>query len=88
MPRAWRRRHCKVVGCDRKHYAKGYCVTHYRRWQRNGHPGPAKIGVRKYSDDDQCSEHGCTRRPSHRGMCYQHYKKKYDQGLIPKRGEK
>ena len=24
---------CKVEGCDRDHYAKGYCHSHYNRWR-------------------------------------------------------
>ena len=36
-------RKCKVEGCDNiyntyKGSAKGYCVMHYRRFTRNGHP--------------------------------------------------
>lgn len=29
---------CSVWFCDRKHYAKGYCVNHYRGLQRYGSP--------------------------------------------------
>lgn len=27
---------CTVRGCGRRHNARGYCVTHYARWQRLG----------------------------------------------------
>jgi hypothetical protein len=31
---------CEVPGCGGRHYARGWCVTHYRRWQRHGDPQP------------------------------------------------
>lgn len=27
---------CLVAECDSSHYAKGYCLKHYRRWSRHG----------------------------------------------------
>ncbi len=36
-------RTCTIPGCERLHYARGWCHPHYRRWQRYGDPllGPA-----------------------------------------------
>lgn len=34
---------CSLDGCVRTHKAQGLCETHYRRLQRNGNPGSAKI---------------------------------------------
>jgi hypothetical protein len=31
---------CTIAGCGRPFYAHGWCVTHYQRWQRLGHPQP------------------------------------------------
>lgn len=31
---------CAVPGCARPTYARGWCVTHYRRWSRHGDPQP------------------------------------------------
>lgn len=29
---------CSVEGCDRAHYGKGLCNTHYQRLRKHGHP--------------------------------------------------
>ena len=29
---------CKIDDCDKPHLARGWCLAHYRRWRRNGHP--------------------------------------------------
>lgn len=34
---------CSVKGCDRKHYAKGYCRLHYDRVKANGSPDAIKV---------------------------------------------
>jgi len=31
-------RGCSVAGCERTHKARGFCRTHYRRWQRHADP--------------------------------------------------
>lgn len=32
---------CSVSGCGRTVAARGWCLTHYRRWRRDGDPRPA-----------------------------------------------
>lgn len=27
---------CSIIGCNRKHYGKGYCQRHHRNWYRHG----------------------------------------------------
>ena len=31
-------KHCSIGGCEKRHYARGWCRSHYRRWQRHGDP--------------------------------------------------
>lgn len=31
-------RKCEIPACETKHYMKGYCLKHYRRFQRYGNP--------------------------------------------------
>lgn len=29
---------CRIGGCDKRHYARGWCEMHYYRWKRHGDP--------------------------------------------------
>ena len=35
-------RTCSVNGCGRKHWARGFCSTHYHKWYASNHPEFAK----------------------------------------------
>ncbi|RPI56443.1 MAG: hypothetical protein EHM49_00175 [Deltaproteobacteria bacterium] len=69
---------CSIVGCDQKHYAKGYCSYHYERFRKYGDPeivfpGP-RIG---------CLVEGCDGKHFGKGYCRKHYErfKKYGDPL-------
>lgn len=38
MPRPFSTRTCSFPGCETRHYCKGYCIKHYRRWCAHGDP--------------------------------------------------
>lgn len=65
-------RACSVPACGRVHYAHTYCNAHWRRWKRNGDPGPAQIGAYG-TKHATCSVDGCERNVSALGYCGTHY---------------
>ena len=57
--------HCSVEGCKRPYRAKGYCVTHYKRWRRHeleGHKARYKL----------CSKESCRKPAGRWGLCDEH----------------
>jgi hypothetical protein len=60
---------CTLDECSRPHYASGFCNPHWRRWKRNGDPGPAEIN----SVAQPCTVDGCERPHSAKGFCTSHY---------------
>ncbi|MGH3795639.1 MAG: hypothetical protein ACRDSP_12185 [Pseudonocardiaceae bacterium] len=65
-------RTCSVPGCNRKHYGRGLCKTHYMRQVRTGHPGPAAITTRP-PREPTCTVTGCEQPHQARGLCRTHY---------------
>lgn len=62
--------HCDVDGCEKKHFAKGYCNTHFLRWKRHGNP-LAKVATppgnaRAFLISLPLQGHGCTIWPHSR----------------------
>jgi len=63
---------CSVEGCESKHYCKGYCRPHYRRWCLYGDPlVTQKPGrPRRY-----CAVDGCEEPRRTQGLCDKHRKR-------------
>lgn len=71
MPR--RTPECQVPHCGAKHYALGYCSTHYYRLVNTGDlraDEPRRVQVRGRVG---CLIPGCTRRHASNGLCAAHY---------------
>ncbi len=70
---------CAVDGCDRSHYASGYCNPHWKRWKRNGTPGDAPI---RSFGIGTCQFDGCERTYSAGGYCASHYAQSVRSGWL------
>lgn len=59
---------CSVPACGGRHYARGWCQKHYKRWRRHGDPLVGEGAVRPRV----CSVAGCDRPVDGRGFCHGH----------------
>jgi hypothetical protein len=64
-------RTCSVEGCERPHYARGWCAPHYQRWKKDGDLRE-QVPLRGISNG-RCSVPGCGRPHLARGWCVSHY---------------
>lgn len=64
---------CSVDGCTGKVWARGWCGTHYRRWQRSGSLDDPK-------PPSGCSIPGCDGGYVVRGLCAKHRWRKENHG--------
>lgn len=65
---------CTVGQCDRKHHARGYCLTHYTQFKRGVTPAGA-IKTRVSVQPEECSEDGCPSPVKAKGLCKAHYQR-------------
>lgn len=67
---------CDVVWCDRKSVARGYCESHYRRWQKGADLdapwGPTRPGPRPLRS---CKVEWCARMVYAKVLCKEHYRR-------------
>lgn len=66
-------RRCSGAKCPRKHYGRGWCAMHYRRWYVYG-------TIRNPRHDRRCSIFGCLRKHLAKGWCNRHYLRWYRHG--------
>ena len=60
---------CSIEGCDKKHWARGYCRMHYNRVTRYGRPER----VRNWNPGASCAVDGCEKPVHAGGYCGTHY---------------
>lgn len=78
-------RTCKIEGCGKKHFARGWCSMHWNRWRKHGDPGDVE-SVRPPVVGDTCSVEGCDRprekksNGTRRSMCPGHVSRKRHTG--------
>lgn len=65
---------CSINGCDKPPRARGWCTSHYNKWQRYGDPEIASRVGGRVRNDGPCSVEGCDRGGRRRkGLCPLHY---------------
>lgn len=70
------KRMCSIDGCEKQHFARGWCQMHYRRWKVTGSPGEAErltALVARTKSKRTCTVEGCDRLVGSFDMCAMHY---------------
>lgn len=68
---------CAIEGCGKRVMARGWCKTHYDRWNRTG-----STELEKDRRPPLCATEGCGRPNESRGYCRKHYSAKRRAGEI------
>ena len=67
---------CKIKGCERLHWSKGWCSAHYQRWRKHGDPGDVIVlPACNVSDSQFCSIEHCEKIHYSQGYCTRHYRR-------------
>lgn len=70
---------CKIAGCNKTAYARGYCQMHYHRVRRGSKDmRPEKLSSLRWLKDDprrkgNCSLEDCNKPNYAKGLCRKHY---------------
>lgn len=62
---------CKIEGCGKPSYIRGWCAAHHTRWKRHGDPlaGRNRMPAKGLT----CSIEGCRKSVHGKGLCITHY---------------
>ena len=63
---------CSIDSCERKHYAKSYCMAHWKRVHKHGSTDNSPI-LKRVDGFRPCQKSGCSNRFYARGFCEKHY---------------
>lgn len=78
---------CIYEGCERKHHARGWCLTHYMQFKRGATPiGPIK--TREQGKLEECAEDGCREPVKAKNLCKMHYQRLLRHGHTKHRDRK
>jgi hypothetical protein len=64
---------CSINDCAAPVLARGWCVTHYDRWRRNGDPLVKSLKTDEPEPPTECAVDGCAGQAATRGWCRTHY---------------
>ncbi len=70
---------CSIEDCEHKHYGRGWCRMHWKRWRRHGDPLFTTL-YRPYGQRGQCQE--CDEPAWARGLCQFHRHRAEKQEII------
>ncbi len=72
---------CSINDCHTDSEVRGWCRTHYSRWQRHGDP----MYLLPEAKDVECSVNDCHKPGRARGWCKKHYGRWFRHGDTGKR---